>query len=48
MAEKTDGAMNGSGIVDLGFPMWPQFNPKTFDQVTETLKSGKFSYWTGK
>ena len=48
MAEKTDGAMNGSGIVDLGFPMWPQFNPKTFDQVTETLKSGKVSYWTGK
>lgn len=48
MAEKTDGAMNGSGIVDLGFPMWPQFNPVTYDDVVETLKSGKVSYWTGK
>ena len=22
-------AMNGAGVAELGFPMWPQFDPKT-------------------
>lgn len=48
MAQEKDGAMNGTGIVDLGFPMWPQFNPKSYDDVVECLKSGKVNYWTGK
>lgn len=45
MAE--DKAMNGTGIVDAGFPMWPQFAPETPDQVAELLRSGKVNYWTG-
>ena len=48
MAQEKDGAMNGTGIVDLGFPMWPQFNPKSYDDVVECLKSGKVNYWTCK
>jgi len=44
MAEKV---MNAAGITDLGFPMWPQFNPKTIEDVTEPVKNGKVNYWTG-
>ena len=47
MANQKDGAMNGTGIVDAGFPMWPQLAPETPDQVAELLKSGKVCYWTG-
>lgn len=46
MAEKK--VMNGAGIEELGFPMWPQFAPETFEDVLEPLKTGKVSYWTGK
>lgn len=31
MAEKK--VMNGAGIEELGFPMWPQFAPETFEDV---------------
>ena len=47
MADK-DIAMNGAGIAEIGFPMWPQFDPKSIDDVAEILKSGKVNYWTGK
>ena len=40
--------MNGAGIEEIGFPMWPQFAPETPDQVAELLKTGKVCYWTGK
>lgn len=39
--------MNGAGITEAGFPMWPQFAEETFTDVLEPLKSGKVSYWTG-
>lgn len=42
-----DKAMNGTGITDIGFPMWPQFDPKSIEDVTEIIKSGKVCYWTG-
>ncbi len=45
MAE--DKAMNGTGITDAGFPMWPQFAPETADDVAEIIRSGKVNYWTG-
>lgn len=40
--------MNGAGIEEIGFPMWPQFAPETYEDVLEPLKTGKVSYWTGK
>ncbi|MBQ7161510.1 MAG: DegT/DnrJ/EryC1/StrS family aminotransferase [Clostridia bacterium] len=40
--------MNGAGIAEIGFPMWPQFAEETLTDVLEPLKSGKVSYWTGK
>ena len=46
MAEKQ--AMNGAGVAELGFPMWPQFDPKTKEDVCNILDSGLVSYWTGK
>jgi len=39
--------MNGPGIAEEGFPMWPQFAEETFKDVLEPLKSGKVNYWTG-
>ncbi len=44
---KQEKVMNGAGIAEMGFPMWPQFNPKTFTDVLEPLKNGKVNYWTG-
>ena len=41
-------AMNAAGIAELGFPMWPQFNPKTADDVRQVIESGLVNYWTGK
>lgn len=26
-------AMNGAGITEVGFPMWPQFAPETLEDV---------------
>ncbi len=45
MAEKI---MNGDGIAELGFPMWPQFAPETLEDVLEPIRNGKVNYWTGK
>ena len=42
-----DVAMNGAGIEEIGFPMWPQFAEETPDVVADILKSGKVNYWTG-
>jgi dTDP-4-amino-4,6-dideoxygalactose transaminase len=39
--------MNAAGIVDIGFPMWPEFAGETLNDVLEPLKSGKVNYWTG-
>ncbi len=47
MSEK-EVVMNGAGIEEIGFPMWPKFAPETFEDVLEPLKTGKVSYWTGK
>ena len=44
---KGDSAMNGSGIADIGFPMWPQFAEESFREVLEPLRNGKVNYWTG-
>lgn len=46
--EKETKIMNGAGIEDLGFPMWPQFAKETLVDVLEPLKNGKVNYWTGK
>ncbi|MBE6573349.1 MAG: DegT/DnrJ/EryC1/StrS family aminotransferase, partial [Ruminococcaceae bacterium] len=40
--------MNGAGIEEIGFPMWPQFAPETVKDVTEPIINGKVNYWTGK
>ena len=42
-----DKVMNAAGITELGFPMWPQFNPDSYIDVAEVLRSGKVNYWTG-
>ena len=45
MAKET--AMNGAGITEVGFPMWPQFAPETLNDILEPIKNGKVNYWTG-
>jgi len=42
-----DKVMNGAGIGEIGFPMWPQFNPDSLTDVLEPLRNGKVNYWTG-
>ena len=46
--EKKELAMNGAGVAELGFPMWPQFNPKTKEDIVKITESGLVCYWTGK
>jgi len=46
MAEK-EKVMNGAGIEELGFPMWPQFAKETLEDIQEPIKNGKVNYWTG-
>ncbi len=46
--EKKDVVMNGPDIARLGFPKWPQFNPKSYEDVVEPLKNGLVNYWTGE
>ena len=46
--EKKELAMNGAGVAELGFPMWPQFDPKTKEDIAKITESGLVSYWTGK
>lgn len=48
MSEKKDLVMNGAGIEEIGFPMWPQFSEETIANALEPLKNGKVNYWTGK
>ena len=48
MANEKEIVMNGAGIEEIGFPMWPQFDPKSLEEIVEPLKNGKVSYWTGK
>ena len=49
MADKKEEiVMNGAGIAEIGFPMWPQFAEETYSDIIEPLKTGKVSYWTGK
>ena len=43
-----DVVMNGAGIAEIGFPMWPQFAAESLTDIQEPLKSGKVNYWTGK
>ncbi|MBE6686242.1 MAG: DegT/DnrJ/EryC1/StrS family aminotransferase [Ruminococcaceae bacterium] len=40
--------MNGAGIEEIGFPMWPQFAPETLTDIQEPIANGKVNYWTGK
>ena len=48
MSEKKEIVMNGAGVAELGFPGWPQFDPKSKQDICEILDSGKVCYWTGK
>lgn len=48
MADNKELAMNGAGIEEIGFPMWPQFAPETLEDIQEPIKNGKVNYWTGK
>ena len=48
MSKEKEVVMNGAGIEEIGFPMWPQFAPETPDEVAAILRTGKVSYWTGK
>ncbi|MCX7842513.1 MAG: DegT/DnrJ/EryC1/StrS family aminotransferase [Clostridia bacterium] len=47
MSNQKEVVMNGSGIEEIGFPMWPQFAEETLTDVLEPLKNGKVNYWTG-
>jgi hypothetical protein len=42
MAE--DKVMNGAGIAEIGFPMWPQFAEETFHDILEPLRNRKVNY----
>ena len=48
MGEEKEIAMNGAGVEELGFPMWPAFDPKTKEDVAKILDNGLVNYWTGK
>ena len=48
MAKNEDLVMNGSGVEEIGFPGWPQFDPAVPEAVSNVLTSGKVNYWTGK
>ncbi len=47
MAEKKEIVMNAAGVAELGFPMWPQFNEKSYEDIQVPLKNGLVNYWTG-
>ncbi len=48
MSKEKEVVMNGAGIEEIGFPMWPQFAPETLEDILEPIKTGKVNYWTGK
>ena len=33
MSEKKEIVMNGAGVAELGFPGWPQFDPKSKAEI---------------
>lgn len=47
MEKEKKPAMNAVGIEKFDFPMWPQLDEKSFQEVVKVLKSGKVNYWTG-
>ena len=47
MDQKKEIIMNGTGVAELGFPGWPQFDPKSKAEIAEILDSGRVCYWTG-
>ena len=48
MSKEKEVVMNGAGVEDLGFPMWPQLAPETAEDILEPVRNGKVNYWTGK
>jgi len=44
---KKEIVMNGTGVAELGFPGWPQFDPKSKAEIAEALDTGRVCYWTG-
>lgn len=48
MSQKKEIVMNGAGVAELGFPGWPQFDPRSKQDICEILDSGRVCYWTGK
>ena len=48
MSKEKEVVMNGAGVEELGFPMWPQFAPETAEDILEPVRNGKVNYWTGK
>ena len=46
MSEKKEIVMNGAGVAELGFPGWPQFDPKSKAEIAEALDTGAVCYWT--
>ena len=47
MSEKKEIVMNGAGVAELGFPGWPQVDPKSKAEIAEALDTGAGCYWTG-
>ena len=37
MENQKEIVMNGAGVEELGFPMWPQFAPETAGDVAEII-----------
>ena len=44
MSEKKEIVMNGAGVAELGFPGWPQFDPKSKAEIAEALDTGAVCY----
>ena len=42
MSKEKEIVMNVAGIEEIGFPMWPQFNEKSYDEGDDS--QGKYSY----
>ena len=39
MSEKKEIVMNGAGVAELGFPGWPQFDPKSKTEIGEEVNN---------
>ena len=44
MSKEKEIVMNGAGIEEIGFPMWPQFDEKSYDEVLDVLKRKESSF----